>query len=685
VTPALPEELARRYTAGEELGRGGMGVVFRAVQRGLDRAVAIKVLAGDDLTAEDRARFQQEGRAAARLAHPNLVQVIEAGLEGETLYIVYELVEGGSMRGLLKYERMLAPARALALAAQIADGVGEAHRAGLIHRDLKPENVLLGPGEIAKVTDFGVVKLIDGSGLQTKTGILMGTPNYMSPEQVREEPIDGGVDVYALGVMLYEMLTGELPFTGKPMDVLIAHVQKPVPELPARLPVGVRALVARMLAKQPADRPAGMAEVAELARRLIATDAGDAPRVRRTKTIAARSTVQTAALSRPPLDASNATVASAAPRAPVPTLVIALLTFAAGVGVTIALLPRKDRAVRSPASAAAPPSVVATLPPPPPLPAAPASPRPSPRRPRAFGLGGLFKDIAGLERPARPRAPPPALPSYFPPPPPIGVPPPLPGLPPAATPVVRPPEFTPVGPPVAPPDIPLVPGGPPPEGVETQPWEMTAAEKRLASTDPEFREAVTSPTRRMLATRAARFKSQGRTAAALALVDRLLMWTLVDSAKVGPVEEVTSGDEWVDRLVHHAPGLLHGDAAAMYRELHDALLAYDPPEAEGHAPRFLAHVAMLLALERGADIAGSERLAQNHAAAFLRARATDDPWYYAAALLVAETTYRLGTERLPEVDAVVSQEPPGPLVPGAVAFRPIHKRLQDHLDALEKK
>jgi DNA-binding SARP family transcriptional activator len=255
--------LHNRYRIDSEVGRGGMGVVYRAHDTLLDRAVAIKVLSETGVGAEGRLRLLREAQAVARLDHPHIVPVYDVGFADEindTPFIVMQLVAGKSLReaGPLPLPQILT------VASQLCDALGHAHQRGLIHRDVKPENVVLTPEGAAKLMDFGLAHSQGASHL-TQAGALIGTPFYLAPEQIRGEPVDGRADLYALGVILYELTTGRLPFAGDDvLNVISQHLHSPV-EPPrthrADLPPALDALIVRLLSKQPADRPGSADEV----------------------------------------------------------------------------------------------------------------------------------------------------------------------------------------------------------------------------------------------------------------------------------------------------------------------------------------------------------------------------------------------------------------------------------------
>ena len=242
-----------------EIGRGGMGVVYRARQVSLDREVALKtLLPGLDLDETLVARFRAEALAASRVNHPNLVQVYDVGLEVENHYLAMELVEGESLGALIKRDGPLAYARAAAIASQIASGIGALHGAGIVHRDLKPSNILVRPDQVIKITDFGVARLQEGLSKLTADGHTVGTADYMSPEQAQGEELDGRSDIYSLGVVLYQMLTAQVPFSGTtPLAVMKQHCDNPPPSIRRKrsdVPDRLAQITDKCLAKSPEER-----------------------------------------------------------------------------------------------------------------------------------------------------------------------------------------------------------------------------------------------------------------------------------------------------------------------------------------------------------------------------------------------------------------------------------------------
>ncbi len=253
------------YTLLEPIGHGGMAVVYRARQDSLDRTVAIKILS-ENLAAstEFMERFRREARTAANLRHPNVITVFDFGEDERGVpYLVLEYIEGPTLADLM--DSGLEDSRVPNLLDQIAAGLDYAHARGVIHRDIKPGNVLMTDDGRAVLADFGLAWLLEGAHL-TLTGGVIGTPEYMSPEQASGEPIDHRSDIYALGVVLYEMLVGERPFVADtPIAVLLQHLQDPAPSvLIARpdLPLAVGDVVARSLVKDPAERFASAGELA---------------------------------------------------------------------------------------------------------------------------------------------------------------------------------------------------------------------------------------------------------------------------------------------------------------------------------------------------------------------------------------------------------------------------------------
>jgi serine/threonine protein kinase len=301
--PLLGRVLDGKYTLQSVLGRGGMGVVYRAYQSSLERAVALKLMRGlpeerrtDEREAEFQRRFFLEAATAAKLKHHNTITVFDYGSttidDERVLYITMELVDGITLSRLLKEQAPLPPLRAVNIGHQICRSLREAHAVGIVHRDLKPGNVMLikdggdgdaDDGDLVKVLDFGLAKSRragSGTGLPqlTKAGTFLGSPRYVAPEQIEGRPVDGRADIYSWGCVMYRMLCGRVPFDGKQaVEVMWKHLKDPVPPLvrpDVSLPSRLVDLVLRCLAKEPAQRPASMDDViADL--KLVRTELGD--------------------------------------------------------------------------------------------------------------------------------------------------------------------------------------------------------------------------------------------------------------------------------------------------------------------------------------------------------------------------------------------------------------------------
>jgi eukaryotic-like serine/threonine-protein kinase len=257
--------LSERYELEELVGSGGMSSVYRAHDRVLDRKVALKLLHQRLIDEEEYVeRFRREARMVAGLLHQNIVTVIDRGEDGGNPFIVFEFVDGENLKQLVDREGPLPAEQAVELAMQVARGLAFAHANGYVHRDVKPQNVLLnGDGE-AKVTDFGIARSLDVKHGVTQTGTVLGTSDYIAPEQAQGQQVDEHTDVYSLGIVLYELLTGELPFTG---DNFVAVAMKHINEDPPRVssirpevPPRLDAAVARALAKNTSDRFPTMAD-----------------------------------------------------------------------------------------------------------------------------------------------------------------------------------------------------------------------------------------------------------------------------------------------------------------------------------------------------------------------------------------------------------------------------------------
>ena len=280
--PQSGDLIAGRYELEELVGTGGMSSVFRAHDRQLERRVAIKILHehyADD--PEYLERFRREARAVAKLSHPNIVTVIDRGDDDGRQYIVFEHVEGENLKELVLRAGRLPVRRALELALGVADGLSFAHDHGLVHRDVKPQNVLLNREGEVKVTDFGIARSLHMDHGVTQTGTVLGTGEYLAPEQASGKPVSPATDVYSLGVVLWELLAGDVPFVGENfVAVALRHVNEPAPSLHERRPdvtPRLAAAVDRALAKDPARRFPSMAAFAKELRACLAEVEGDAP------------------------------------------------------------------------------------------------------------------------------------------------------------------------------------------------------------------------------------------------------------------------------------------------------------------------------------------------------------------------------------------------------------------------
>ena len=274
------EVIAGRYELLELIGKGGMSSVYKAHDRLLDRQIAVKILHPHFTEDEEYVeRFRREARAVAQLSHPNIVTVIDRGEDEGRQFIVFEYVEGENLKQRLERTGPMPARDALLMALQMARALAFAHGRGLIHRDVKPQNVLLNADGQAKMTDFGIARSIDVQGV-TITGTVLGTSEYIAPEQARGQRVDAQTDVYSLGVVLYELLVGGVPYEGETfVTVALKHVNEPVPPVLERrpdLPPRVAMAVERAMAKSPDDRFSSMQElVDELEVCLAELDPGD--------------------------------------------------------------------------------------------------------------------------------------------------------------------------------------------------------------------------------------------------------------------------------------------------------------------------------------------------------------------------------------------------------------------------
>src|SRR3954447_4160978 len=251
------ESLAAEYDIIEELGRGGMAIVYRAKDRQLEREVAIKVLPFSlAFDTEFVERFQREARTAAQLEHPNIIPIYRVGRSDRVIYFVMKFLRGGSLSGILGHRKKLTPPEIRRLMLEAGSALGYAAQRGIVHRDIKPDNIMFDEFGQSVLTDFGIAKAASGQKL-TGTGMSIGTPHYMSPEQARAQPIDGRSDIYSLGVVAFQCLTGAVPYDGEDsFSIGYKHITEPIPtpNLVTADERRVFEIIKRMLMKDPFDR-----------------------------------------------------------------------------------------------------------------------------------------------------------------------------------------------------------------------------------------------------------------------------------------------------------------------------------------------------------------------------------------------------------------------------------------------
>ena len=278
----LPAELNQKYEVRGTLGAGAMGTVYDAVDRVIERRVAIKVVnrpkEDDPEAVEAHARFRREAQAAGRLSHPNIVGVYDYGENATQAWIVMELVEGGSLKGRLDKNQRFTIPEIVQIMGEVCAALNYSHQRGVVHRDIKPGNIMMTTDGQVKIADFGIARLENSS--MTQVGTLIGTPSYMAPEQFRGEPVDLRADIWAAGVMLYQLLTGEKPFEGGFSAVMhkALHTEPPPPsQLSVTTPRAFDAVIAKALAKRPDDRFRSAAEFGEAIRAAAAAPGGADP------------------------------------------------------------------------------------------------------------------------------------------------------------------------------------------------------------------------------------------------------------------------------------------------------------------------------------------------------------------------------------------------------------------------
>jgi len=264
-----------RFEVIDVLGRGAMGVVYRAKDSALGRTVAIKTIALTG-SAQERdlheARFMQEARAAGSISHPAIITIYDVGREGDTAFIAMELLEGRDLRELIG-NVSLTPSQSVSIAASVAEGLSYAHERGIVHRDIKPGNIMVLPDGRVKIMDFGIAHVHEPT-VKTQTGVLLGSPQYMSPEQIAGQAVDHRADIFSLGLVLYEMLTGVKPFQGEDIPELMFKVANlsatPPSHLAPDLPPVIDFIIARALKKKAEERYATAADMAKDLREAMA-------------------------------------------------------------------------------------------------------------------------------------------------------------------------------------------------------------------------------------------------------------------------------------------------------------------------------------------------------------------------------------------------------------------------------
>src|SRR5437762_2944110 len=323
----LQEGLSASYTLERELGRGGIATVFLAQDLKPGRPVALKVLHPELAASLGPDRFLREIKLAARLQHPHILTVLDSGEAGGRLWFTMPFVEGESLRDRLRRERQLSLEAALQIAREAARALDYAHQHGIVHRDIKPENILLTRDGSTLVADFGIARALESDEKLTQTGMVIGTPAYMSPEQASgDKAIDARTDIYSLGAVLYEMLAGEAPYTGPTAQAVIAkRLMDPVPSVRRvrpNVPEGVDQAIQRSLAPVAADR---YASAGDFARALLAAGAATTP--------TAATTAPTAVVPATPSPITASSRGASERRRPPVLAVTLLLGFLLGLGV----------------------------------------------------------------------------------------------------------------------------------------------------------------------------------------------------------------------------------------------------------------------------------------------------------------------------------------------------------------
>lgn len=284
-----------RYEIVGELGQGAMGVVYKATDPLIDRIVAIKTITlslAKDEREEYEGRFYQEAKAAGRLSHPNIVTIFDVGRSGDIAYIAMEFLQGRELRDILNDEKLLPVDQVIDIVAQVALGLVYAHEHGIIHRDIKPSNIMVLRDGHAKITDFGIARMASAA-VRTQTGMVLGSPKYMSPEQVMGKLTDPRSDIFSLGVMLYEMLTGQPPFLGENVNAIMYQTLNAIPQPPSSLnptvPDMLNFVVAKALAKDIENRYQSARDMANDLRACLGTVARSPVSVSMAKSVGTKS------------------------------------------------------------------------------------------------------------------------------------------------------------------------------------------------------------------------------------------------------------------------------------------------------------------------------------------------------------------------------------------------------------
>ena len=337
MTVAEGARLGDRYVLGRLLGRGGMADVYAASDEVLHRQVAVKVLRETSDDPSSQARFTAEGRTLAKLNHPSLVTVLDAGAAEDQPFLVLQLVDGPTLAEVLRSERLPLD-RVARIGADLAAGLADVHRNGIVHRDVKPGNVLLAKDGRALLSDFGIARLLADTAHHTRTGLTIGTVAYLSPEQVRGEQVTPATDVYSLGLVLLEARSGSPVYEGTGMEAALARVHAP-PGVPDDLPAPWRELLTAMVRLDPAARPAA----ADVASALEGLTSAEAPAPTRVLEVTPATTTTAGALLAPPAPAAPAAPPASPGAARPPWVLRAAVLVTAAVLVGLGVFALTDR------------------------------------------------------------------------------------------------------------------------------------------------------------------------------------------------------------------------------------------------------------------------------------------------------------------------------------------------------